>query len=126
MKTFRSLSLAGLAVCAFAVSMPALAHDGYFYGHGYYGRPHFGYPGHRVVIVRPPVFVPRPVVVYRPGPVYYTPVPVYYAAPAPGYYPRHRGTTRSPPGARSAARSPVRRSGAPSATVALAQSPPDR
>ncbi len=108
MKTFRSLSLAGLAVCAFAMSMPALAHDGYFYGHGYYGRPHFGYPGHRVVIVRP--FVPRPIVVYRPAPVYYAP---------------HRGTTRNP-GARSAARSPVRRSGAPSATVALAQSPPDR
>src|SRR5437667_7358875 len=86
-KTFLSLSLAGLAVSVFAVSMPALAHDGYFYGHGRYGRPHFVYPGQRVVIVRPPVFVPRPVVVYRPGAVCYAPAPVYYAAPAPAYYP---------------------------------------
>src|SRR5216684_3888120 len=69
--TFRSVSFAGLVVSAFAVSMPALAHDGYFYGHGRYGRPHFVYPGQRVVIVRPPVFVPRPVFVYRPAPVYY-------------------------------------------------------
>jgi hypothetical protein len=91
-KTFRSLSLAGLAVSAFAVSMPALAHDGYFYGHGRYGRPHFAYPGQRVVIVRPPVFVHRPVVVYRPGPMYYAPAPVYYAAPAPVYYAQPWGT----------------------------------
>src|SRR5207249_6645692 len=86
-KTFLSLSLAGLAVSVFAVSMPALAHDGYFYGHGRYGRPHFVYPGQRVVIVRPPVFVPRPVFVYRPAPVYYAPAPVYYTAPAPVFYP---------------------------------------
>ena len=91
-KTFLSLSLAGLAVSVFAVSMPALAHDGYFYGHGRYGRPHFVYPGQRVVIVRPPVFVPRPVFVYRPAPVYYAPAPVYYAAPAPVYYPQPWGT----------------------------------
>ena len=91
-KTFLSLSLAGLAVSVFAVSMPALAHDGYFYGHGRYGRPHFVYPGERVVIVRPPVFVPRPVFVYRPAPVYYAPAPVYYAAPAPVYYPQPWGT----------------------------------
>ena len=91
-KTFLSLSLAGLAVSVFAVSMPALAHDGYFYGHGRYGRPHFVYPGERVVIVRPPVFVPRPVFVYRPAPVYYAPAPVYYAAPAPAYYAQPWGT----------------------------------
>ena len=91
-KTFLSLSPAGLAVCVFAVSMPALAHDGYFYGHGRYGRPHFVYPGQRVVIVRPPVFVPRPVFVYRPAPVYYAPAPVYYAAPAPVYYAQPWGT----------------------------------
>ena len=91
-KTFLSLSLAGLAVSVFAVSMPALAHDGYFYGHGRYGRPHFVYPGQRVVIVRPPVFVPRPVFVYRPAPVYYAPAPVYYAAPAPVYYAQPWGT----------------------------------
>ena len=91
-KTFLSLSLAGLAVSVFAVSMPALAHDGYFYGHGRYGRPHFVYPGERVVIVRPPVFVPRPVFVYRPAPVYYAPAPVYYAAPAPVYYAQPWGT----------------------------------
>src|SRR5207248_10939233 len=86
MKTrrFRILSVAALALTA--LSAPALAHDGYFYGR-HYGRPHFVYPGQRVVIVRPPVFVPRPVVVYRPGPVYYAPAPVYYAAPAPAYYP---------------------------------------
>ncbi|HEX9192678.1 MAG TPA: glycine zipper 2TM domain-containing protein [Burkholderiales bacterium] len=91
-KTFLSLSLAGLAVSVFAVSMPALAHDGYFYGHGRYGRPHFVYPGERVVIMRPPVFVPRPVFVYRPAPVYYAPAPVYYAAPAPVYYAQPWGT----------------------------------
>src|SRR6266508_2153894 len=67
-KTFLSSSLAGLAVSVFAASMPALAHDGYFYGHGRYGRPHFVYPGQRVVIVRPPVFVHRPVGVYYPQP----------------------------------------------------------
>ena len=70
-KTFRFLSAAGLALFALAAGVPALAHDGYFYGHGRYGRPHFVYPGQRVVIVRPPVFVPRPVFVYRPAPVYY-------------------------------------------------------
>jgi len=64
--TFHLLSLAGLAVSALAASVPALAHDGYFYGHGHYARPYFAYPGHRVVVVRPPVFVHRPVVVYRP------------------------------------------------------------
>jgi hypothetical protein len=76
MKTnkFRLLSLAALAVSAFAIGSPAFAHEGYFRGHE-----HFGYPGHRVVVV-------RPVVVYRPGPVYYAPAPVYYA-PAPVYYP---------------------------------------
>jgi hypothetical protein len=85
MKTFRLLSLTAVAVSTLAASVPALAHDGYFYGR--YGRPHFAYPSHRVVVVRPPVFVHRPVVVYRPGPVvYYAPAPVYYAAPAPGYY----------------------------------------
>jgi len=71
--TFRLLSLAGLAAFAVAAASPSLAHD------GYYGRAHFGHPGHRVVVV-------RPVVVYRPGPVYYAPAPVYYA-PAPVYYP---------------------------------------
>ncbi len=86
-KIFRFLSAAGLALSALAAGAPALAHDGYFYGHGRYGRPHFVYPGQRVVIVRPPVFVPRPVFVYRPAPVYYAPpAPVYYAAPAPVYY----------------------------------------
>lgn len=84
-RTFRLLSLAALALCALPAGAPALAHEGYFYGHGYYGRPHFFYPGRRVVIVRPPVFVPRPVVVY--GPAYYPPAPVYYADPAPAYYP---------------------------------------
>jgi len=91
-RTFLSLSLAGLAVCVFALSMPALAHDGTFYGHGRYGRPHFVYPGQRVFVVRPPVFVPRPVFVYRPAPVYYAPAPVYYAAPAPVYYAQPWGT----------------------------------
>jgi len=84
-RTFRFLGAAAIALSALWAGAPALAHDGYFYGHGYYGRPHFGYPGHRVVIVRP--FLPRPVVVYRPGPGYYAPAPVYYAAPAPVYYP---------------------------------------
>src|SRR6266850_5637007 len=90
--TFHLLSLAGLAVSALAASVPALAHDGYFYGHGHYGRPHFAYPGQRVVVVRPPVFVHRPLVVYRPGPVYYAPAPAYYAAPAPVYYAQPWGT----------------------------------
>src|SRR5258705_3604758 len=90
--TFHLLSLAGLAVSALPASMPALAHDGYFYGHGHYGRPHFAYPYHRVVIVRPPVFVHRPVVVYRPAPVYYAPAPLYYGAPAPVYYANPWGT----------------------------------
>ena len=90
-KTFRLFCLAGLVVSALAASVPALAHEGYFYGHGHYRRPHFAYPGERVVVVRPPVFVQRPVVVYRPGPAYYAPTPVYYAAPyyaapAPVYY----------------------------------------
>jgi hypothetical protein len=87
-KTFQLLSLAGLAA-ALAASVPALAHDGYFYGYAHYGRPHFAYPGQRVLVVRPPLFVQRPVVVVRPGPVYYAPAPVYYAAPyydAPYYY----------------------------------------
>ena len=83
-RTFRFLSVAALALGALSAGAPALAYDGYFHGHGYYGRPHFFYPGQRVVIVRPPVFAPRPV--YRPGPVYYAPAPVYYAAPAPVYY----------------------------------------
>jgi hypothetical protein len=76
MKTnkFRLLSLAALAASTVAIGSPAVAHEGYFRGHE-----HFGYPGHRVVVV-------RPVVVYRPGPVYYAPAPVYYA-PAPVYYP---------------------------------------
>jgi hypothetical protein len=76
MKTnkFRLLSLAALAVSTVAIGSPAVAHEGYFRGHE-----HFGYPGHRVVVV-------RPVVVYRPGPVYYAPAPVYYDAPAPVYY----------------------------------------
>jgi len=80
MKTrrFRILSVAALALTA--LSAPALAHDGYFYGR-HYGRPHFVFPSQRVVIVRPPVFVPRPVVVYLPGPVYYAPAPAYYAQP---------------------------------------------
>ena len=90
--TFRLLSLAGLAVSALAASVPARAHDGYFYGHGHYGRPYFAYPGPRVVVVRAPVFVHRPVVVYRPGPVYYAPAPAYYAAPAPVYYAQPWGT----------------------------------
>ena len=87
-RTFRILSVAALALTA--LSAPALAHDGYFYGR-HYGRPHFVYPGQRVVIVRPPVFLPRPVVVYRPGPVYYAPAP-YYPAPAPVYYAQPWGT----------------------------------
>src|SRR6266852_3973209 len=70
-KTFRFLSVAGLALSALAAGAPALAHDGYFYGHGRYGRPHFAYPSQRIFFVRPPVFVRRPVVVYRPAPVYY-------------------------------------------------------
>src|SRR2546423_4771562 len=80
MKTrrFRILSVAALALTA--LSAPGLAHDGYFYGR-HYGRPHFVFPSQRVVIVRPPVFVPRPVVVYLPGPVYYAPAPAYYAQP---------------------------------------------
>ena len=72
------MSVAALALTA--LSAPALAHDGYFYGR-HYGRPHFVFPSQRVVIVRPPVFVPRPVVVYLPGPVYYAPAPAYYAQP---------------------------------------------
>ncbi|HKW37274.1 MAG TPA: hypothetical protein VJO54_05645 [Burkholderiales bacterium] len=63
-------------VCALAAATPAFAHE------GWYGRPHFVHPGHRVVVVRPPIFAPRPVVVVRPAPVYYAPAPVYYAAPA--------------------------------------------
>ena len=86
-RTFRFLSVATLALSALSAGAPALAHDGYFHGNGYYGRPYFVYPGQRVVIVRPPVFVPRRVFVYRPAPVYYAPAPVYYAAPAPVYYP---------------------------------------
>jgi len=91
-RTFRFLSVATLALSALSAGAPALAHDGYFRGHGYYGRPHFVYPDRRVVIVRPPVFAHRPVVVYRPGPVYYAPAPVYftdptYYPPAPVYYP---------------------------------------
>ena len=91
-RTFRFLSAAALALFALSAGAPALAHDGYFYGHGHYGRPHFVYPGQRVVIVRPPVFVHRPVVVYRPAPVYYAPAPVYYGAPAPVYYADPWGT----------------------------------
>lgn len=91
-RTFRFLSAAALALSALSAGAPALAHDGYFHGRGYYGRPHFFYPGQRVVIVRPPVFVPRPVVVYRPAPVYYAPAPLYYAAPAPAYYAQPWGT----------------------------------
>ncbi len=76
MKTIGLLSI----VSALAVATPALAHE------GWYGGPHFVYPGHRVVVVRPPVFAPRPVVVVRPAPIYYAPyyapAPVYYAAPA--------------------------------------------
>jgi hypothetical protein len=77
MKTnmFRLLSIAGVAAAAIAAASPALAHDGYPYGRVRYGAPHFVHPGHRVVIVRPPV------VVYRPAPVYYAPAPVYYARP---------------------------------------------
>jgi len=91
-RTFRFLSAAALGLFALSAGAPALAHDGYFHGHGYYGRPHFAYPYHRVVIVRPPVFVHRPVVVYRPVPVYYAPAPVYYGAPAPVYYADPWGT----------------------------------
>jgi len=86
-RTFRFLSVATLALSALSAGAPALAHHGYFHGNGYYDRPYFVYPGQRVVIVRPPVFVPRRVFVYRPAPVYYAPAPVYYAAPAPVYYP---------------------------------------
>ena len=91
-RTFRFLSVATLALSALSAGAPALAHDGYFHGNGYYGRPYFVYPGQRVVIVRPPVFVPRRVFVYRPAPVYYAPAPVYYAAPAPVYYAQPWGT----------------------------------
>ena len=83
MKTnkLRLLGIAGIAASALTIAAPALAHDGF-----HHGRPHFGYPGHRFVIV-------RPVVVYRPAPVYYAPAPVYYAAPAPVYYePNPAGT----------------------------------
>ena len=83
MKTnkLRLLGVAGIAASAFIIAAPALAHDGF-----HHGRAHFGYPGHRFVIV-------RPVVVYRPAPVYYAPAPVYYAAPAPVYYePNPAGT----------------------------------
>ena len=84
---FGLLSVAGLAF-AFALATPALAHDGYFYGHEHFA------PAHRVVVR--PVFEPRPVVVYRPYPVYYAPAPVAYApAPvyyAPGYAPNAVGT----------------------------------
>jgi len=76
MKTIWLLSI----VSALAVATPALAHE------AWHGGPHFAYPGHRVVVVRPPVFAPRPVVVVRPAPIYYAPyyapAPVYYAAPA--------------------------------------------
>ena len=91
-RTFRFLSVATLALSALSAGAPALAHDGYFHGNGYYGRPYFVYPGQRVVIVRPPVFVPRRVFVYRPAPVYYAPAPVYYSAPAPVYYAQPWGT----------------------------------
>ncbi len=91
-RTFRFLSVATLAFSALSAGAPALARDGYFHGNGYYGRPYFVYPGQRVVIVRPPVFVPRPVFVYRPAPVYYAPAPVYYSAPAPVYYAQPWGT----------------------------------
>jgi hypothetical protein len=83
-RTLRLSGLALLAVSAFALGSPALAHDGYFHGHAF-GRPHFVHPGHRFVIVRPPVFAPRPVWVVRPGPIYYA--PAYYSPPAPVYYP---------------------------------------
>jgi hypothetical protein len=92
MKTnkFLLFSLAGFAASAITMGSPALAHDGHFYGHRHH-------PGPRVVVVRPPVFVQQPVVVYRPGPVYYAPyyapAPVYYARPAPVYYePNPAGT----------------------------------
>ena len=73
-KTAALLSIMGFA-SILAASTPALAHE------GWYGRPHFVYPAHRVVIGTP-LFVPRPVVVY-PAPVYYyPPAPVYYTEPA--------------------------------------------
>ena len=85
-RTFRLCGLAVVAASAIAVGSPALAHEGTFHGR-VFGGPHFVYPGHRFVVVRPPVFAPRPIWVVRPGPVYYGPAPVYYAAPAPVYYP---------------------------------------
>jgi hypothetical protein len=86
MTKFGFLSVAGFAASALALASPALAHEGYPYAHAHYGAPHFAYPGHRVVFVRPPVFAPRPIVVYGPPPAYYyAPAPVYYTAPAPVY-----------------------------------------
>jgi len=82
-KTLRLSGLAVLAVSAIAVGSPALAHDGYFRGRTF-GEPHFVHPGHRFVVVRPPLFAPRPVWVVRPRPIYYA--PAYYSAPAPVYY----------------------------------------
>jgi len=72
-KTTALFSIVGLASALAAA--PALAHE------GWYGRPHFGYPGHRVVIGTP-IFAPRPVVVYPTPVYYYPPAPVYYAEPA--------------------------------------------
>jgi len=84
-KISRLLALAGAACLALA-AFPTSAHDGYWHGpargfvHYGYARPYYYAP--RVVVIRPPVFVPRPVVVYPPAPVYYAPpVPVYYSAP---------------------------------------------
>ena len=85
-KTLRFSGLAVLAVSAVAIESPALAHDGYFHRRAFDGL-HFVHPGHRFVVVRPPLFAPHPVWVARPGPIYYAPAPVYYAAPAPVYYP---------------------------------------
>jgi Glycine zipper 2TM domain len=79
----RLLVLAAFASAALAASVPASAHD-FGYGRHYgYARPHFFY-GPRVV-VRAPIYAPRPVVVY-PAPAYYSPyyAPAYYA-PAPAY-----------------------------------------
>jgi hypothetical protein len=77
----RLLVVAGLACAALSASVPASAH-GFGYGRHYgYAGPHFFY-GPRVV-VRAPIYAPRPVVVY-PAPAYYSPyyAPAYYA-PAP-------------------------------------------
>lgn len=85
---FRLFCSAGAAVSAIALGSPALAHDGHPYGRVYYGEPRFHHPGHRVVVVQPPV------VVY-PGLVYPAPAPVvYYPAPelAYSYEPNPVGT----------------------------------